>query len=87
MQMSFNLKLLKKLINSLSNNYGSENWDSEICGPMPSRNKLISLLVIIRALLRYVIMNLSFTYNILEDKSSKDLLVQIISYRILGYKK
>jgi FkbM family methyltransferase len=87
MKFSFKLRLLKKLVISLKNKYGDDNWDSEICGSVPSHNFIFSFLIILRAFVRYFFMNLSHTYNLLEDKYSKDLLVQIIAYRILGYKK
>jgi len=97
---------MDELTNSMTNCYGSDNWDAERFGPYKSTLKS-SLLSKLNALLagRLAIVpltnaprldwekfersveGLSDLYELLEDEQSKAILVQLITYHLLGPRK
>jgi FkbM family methyltransferase len=96
---SFKSDLEKKILQSLSNNFGIENYDEYRYGKYPSnqncllRNikKLIKKIITLRLYrdeeyLKEFETNLQFTWERVDDISKK-LLISILAYRMLGYEK
>ena len=65
----------RKVINRIAKKYGyiSTNEKTKILKKISKHSQLIS--------------NAEYLYSVLEDKYSKDLLIQVLAYRLLGYKK
>jgi hypothetical protein len=82
---AFNAALVKR-IDSDYNNYNEKNWDVDRFGPEPE-NKAVN-----RTLQDcYAIVpdfnKMGYLYNILNDALSKEILIGLFAYRILGYRK
>lgn len=97
----FKTRILNKVKSSLYNNYGLDNYDEERFGKIRFNDSLLENIVFhIKKLSGYkkniniqhamsklkLMSEMNWLYSIL-DNDDKELLIEIIAYRLLGYKK
>ena len=98
----FIIELHKKIHESLKNNYGADNWDSEVLGQVPDvelkneiekkttgtslEEKLSNLSPVYRRITTEFGDGLNNLYLMLNDEGSRKLLVEVMAYKILGHR-
>jgi FkbM family methyltransferase len=80
-RVTFTERLVRELLESMANDYGEENWDAELLGPSSSGREA-NASKRARGVGRF-----SALYDSLGDEASKEVLVELLAYRLLGHTK